>query len=137
MILVIVCVGIGAAIFGVTPLGRQSLLFVGVVVLGVACFASLGLAISAAIRNADAAGPVTNGTYIPLAIISGTFSYDLVLPGWLSRIAGLFPIKAFTDGLRACYNPLMHTAIIGDVIVVAAWTAAGVVLTRRYFRWNP
>jgi ABC-2 type transport system permease protein len=137
LLIVLACAGLGAAIFGVTPLAHRGLLFAGVLVLGVASFASLGLAISTAITNAEAAGPVTNGTYIPLAIVSGTFSYDLVLPGWLNRIAGLFPIKAFTDALRACYNPLTHTGIAADVLVLGAWAAAGVVLTRRYFRWSP
>ena len=132
-----VCVGLGAVIFHVTPLGSRSAAFIGVIALGVSCFAALGLAITAAIRRADAAGPVTNATYIPLAIISGTFSYNLVLPHWLNQIAGLFPIKAFTDALKACYNPGPHPGMAGDLLVLAVWMMAGVILTRRYFRWNP
>jgi ABC-2 type transport system permease protein len=132
-----VCVGLGAAIFGATPLATRTGVFVGVLILGIASFASLGLAITAAIRRADAAGPVTNATYIPLAIISGTFSYNLVLPHWLNQIAGLFPIKAFTDALKACYDPLPHPGITGDLVVLAVWAAAGVILSKRYFRWNP
>lgn len=132
-----VCVGLGEVIFRVAPLSRQIAVFLGVLVLGVACFAALGLAVTAAIRRADAAGPVTNGTYIPLAIISGTFSYNLVLPHWLNQIAGLFPIKAFTDALKACYDPQAHAGITGDLLVLVGWALAGVVLTRRYFRWNP
>jgi ABC-2 type transport system permease protein len=132
-----VTVTLGAAVFGAAPLGRRSLLLVGVLVLGVTCFASLGLAITAAIPTADAAGPVTNGTYLPLAIVSGTFSYDLVLPAWLNRIAALFPVKAFTDALRTCYNPIARATPTTEILVLAAWTFAGVVLTRRYFRWEP
>ena len=137
VVLAAVCVGLGAAIFRVTPLASRSGPLVGVLVLGVGCFSSLGLAITAAIRRADAAGPVTNATYIPLAIISGTFSYNLVLPGWLNRIAGLFPIKAFTDALKACYAPVAHAGISGDLVVLAAWSLGGVMLTRRFFRWDP
>ena len=137
LLLALVCVGLGALIFRVTPLVGRSLLFVAVLVIGVASFAALGLAVSAIIRRAESAGPVTNATYIPLAIISGTFSYDLVLPGWLDRLAGLFPIKAFTDALRACYNPLSHANVAWALVVLAGWGAAGIVLTGRYFRWNP
>jgi ABC-2 type transport system permease protein len=136
-ILALTCVGLGAAIFRVTPLASKTPLLVVVLTLGVASFASLGLAVTAAIRRADAAGPVTNATYIPLAIISGTFSDNLVLPNWLSRVAGLFPIKAFTDALRACYNPLARGGTSGDLTVLALWAIAGILLTRRYFRWNP
>jgi ABC-2 type transport system permease protein len=128
---------IGAAMFGATPLWDRSLTLIGVLALGVACFVSLGLAITAAIPTAEAAGPVTNGTYLPLAIISGTFSYNLVLPDWLNKIAALFPVKAFTDALRDCYNPLSHTNLAGDCAVLAAWILVGVLLTRRYFRWEP
>jgi ABC-2 type transport system permease protein len=130
-------IGMGAAMFGVTPLQGRSLMLLGVLVLGVACFASLGLAITAAIPTADAAVPVTVGTYIPLTIVSGTFSYNLVLPDWLNTVAGLFPVKAFTDALRDCYNPLSHASPAGDIAVLAAWALVGVILTRRYFTWDP
>jgi ABC-2 type transport system permease protein len=130
-------VAIGAAMFGATPLWDRSLVLIGVLVLGVACFVSLGLAITAAIPTPEAAGPVTNGTYLPLAIISGTFSYNLVLPDWLNKIAALFPVKAFTDALRACYDPMSHVSLAGDSAVLAVWALVGVLLTHRYFRWDP
>ena len=59
------------------------------------------------------------------------------MPGWLNRAAGLFPIKAFTDALRACYYPVGHGGITGNMLVLAAWAVAGVLLTQRFFRWNP
>lgn len=137
LLLAAACIGLGMAMFGVTPLAHRTLLLVGVVALGVTCFAALGLAITPLIRRPDSAGAVTNATYIPLAIISGTFSVDLVLPHWLNRAAGLFPIKAFTDALRACYNPLQRGGIWGSLAVLALWAVAGILLTRRYFRWDP
>lgn len=135
-LLTLTCIAFGWVVFGVSPLAGRSLLFALVVLLGVACFASLGLAITRAIKRADAAGPVTNATYIPLAIISGTFSDNLTLPHWLNHVAGLLPIKAFTDALRAGYNPAFHGSVAGDLAVLAVWGAAGVLLTRRFFRWE-
>ena len=131
------CVLLGTAAFGVAPLAGRIPDLLLVLTVGIASFAALGLAISAAIRRADSAGPVTNATYIPLSIISGTFSFDLVLPPWLNRAAGLFPIKPFTDALRACYNPMVHAGIGGDLIVLAVWGIAGVGLAVRYFKWVP
>jgi len=62
-----------------------------------ACFAALGIAISAAIPTADAAGAVTNGTYLPLAMVSGMFSATLHLPSALDAVIGAFPLKALAD----------------------------------------
>lgn len=132
-----VCVSLGAAIFRVSPLSTRWGAFMGILVLGVSCFAALGLAVTAAIKRADAAGPVTNATYIPLAIISGTFSYNLTLPHWLNQMAGLFPIKAFTDALKACYDPLQQPGMVRNLTVLAVWAVAGVALAWRYFRWTP
>ena len=72
-----------------------------VLALGIACFAALGIAISAAIPTADAAGAITNGTYLPLAMVSGMFSATLQLPASLDTIIGAFPLKALADGLRS------------------------------------
>ena len=54
---------------------------------------------------------------------------------WIMWIAGLFPVRHFANGMLA--------AIVGtpfhwsDVIVVAAWGLAGVVLAVRFFSWEP
>ena len=105
--------------------------------MGIACFAALGLAISAAIPTADAAGAVTNGTYLPLAMVSGMFSASLQLPGALDPIIGAFPLKALADGLRSAYDPAAQGLPVGDIVVLAIWTIAGIALARRFFRWNP
>ena len=128
---------LGHLAFGVAPRSGGTLLLAGTLALGVVCFASLGLAISAAIPTADAAGPVTTGTFVPVAIISGTFSTNLVLPPWLDRIVGALPVKAFTDGLRASYDPTVHEIPTGDLLVLAVWAVVGVGMARRYFRWDP
>ena len=106
-------------------------------VLGITCFAALGLAISNVISNANASGAVTNGIYIPIALVSGTFDASLRLPHWLDLFVSLLPIKALTDGLRAGFDPNGATWPVGDLLVLAVWAVIGVVLARRYFRWEP
>ena len=99
--------------------------------------AALGLAISTMIPTANASGAITNGTYLPLALISGTFNTSLTLPAWLDHIVSVFPIKALTDSLRAGYDPASHGPSVGSVLVLAAWTMSGVTVALRYFRWEP
>lgn len=130
-------VGAGGLAFQALPRAAavgQLLLVLG---LGIACFASLGIAISAVIPTADAAGAITNATYLPLAMVSGMFSASLELPGALDTIVGAFPLKALADGLRSAYEPAAGGAPVGDVAVLVIWTVAGLVLARRFFRWTP
>lgn len=130
-------IALGRIVFGVAPRsgGLPSLL--GVLALGITCFAALGIAISAIIRRADAAGAITNGTYLPLALVSGTFSTGLRLPSWLDHVVSAFPIKAMVDGLRSGYDPVSHGPSLASVLVLATWAMIGVGLALRYFRWEP
>ncbi|MGH9112894.1 MAG: ABC transporter permease, partial [Acidimicrobiales bacterium] len=88
----------GGTAFGALPRTAAIPQLLVVLALGIACFAALGLAISAAISTADAAGAITNGTYLPLAMVSGMFPASLQLPGPLDTIIGAFPLKALADG---------------------------------------
>ena len=128
---------LGRVAFGVAPRPGGLLALIGILSIGITCFASLGLAISGLIRSADAAGPITNGTYLPLALVSGTFNGSLSLPSWLDHIVSAFPIKAMTDGLKAGYDPASHGPSLSSVLVLVGWTIIGMVLARRYFRWDP
>ena len=128
---------LGRLAFGVAPRPGAVPMLVVVLALGIACFAALGLAISGAIRNPESAGAITNGTYLPLALISGTFNGSLTLPLWLDRVVSLFPIKAMTDSLKALYDPASSGPSLANVLVLVVWTIIGMVLARRYFRWDP
>ena len=106
-------------------------------VLGITCFAALGLAISTIIPNGTASGAITNGTYIPIALVSGTFSTGLRLPHWLDVIVSALPIKALTDALRAGFDPAASPWPAGDLAVLGIWTLVGVLVAHRCFRWEP
>lgn len=130
-------IGLGAAAFDAIPRFDELPQLSLVLALGIVCFATLGLAISAAIPTADAAGPITNGTYLPLAMVSGMFSTTLHMPRSVSTVVGVFPLKALADGLRVSYDPAASGIPVQSICVLAAWTVAGCVLARRFFRWEP
>jgi ABC-2 type transport system permease protein len=132
-----VTIALGQIAFGVAPPHAFSFVMLAVILtIGIACFAALGLAISTFIPDGTAAGAITSGTYIPLALVSGTFSTDLQLPHWLDTIVTLLPVKALTDGLRAGYDPAVHTWPLANLVVLAVWTLVGIGLAHRYFRWE-
>ena len=51
---------------------------------------------------------------------------------WVGRI---FPLKHFLAGMQAGF--LGSHFDWSDVLVVAAWGLAGLLLAIRYFRWEP
>jgi ABC-2 type transport system permease protein len=130
-------IALGAAAFGALPRAAAIPQLLVVLALGISCFAALGIAISAAIPTADAAGAITNGTYLPLAMVSGMFSASLHLPDAADAVIGLFPLKALADGLRSTYDPAATGLPVGDGLVLAAWAVAGLLIARRWFRWDP
>ena len=128
---------LGLVIYGVTPQASSVPLLILGLLIGVTCFAALGLALSTAIRNADVASPIVNVTYLPIAIVSGVFDPTMTLPGWLSKFVGYLPIKPLADILEDSYNPAVHAFPGTDLIVLAAWSVSGIVIALRWFRWQP
>lgn len=136
-LLIAVCtIVLGALVFDVGPprsgLGELAL----GLTLGIVCFAALGLAVSAIIPSADAASPITNATYLPLALVSGVFDPTLAVPSWLTRIVELTPVKALAEALQGAYGP-SSGALGRDYVVLAVWSLAGLTLATRFFRWQP
>lgn len=128
-------IGLGWLVFGAAPRPDRLAVLALTAIVGIICFAALGLAVSAAIPSADSAGPITNGTYLPLALISGVFSGPQQLPAWLDRAASAFPIKALADGLRSAYDPTAGQPL-GALIVLCIWATLGMMLARRFFKWQ-
>jgi ABC-2 type transport system permease protein len=130
-------VALGWSLFGVAPRANAAPQLVAGLSLGIVCFAALALAVSTIIPSADAAGPITNATYLPIALISGVFDPNLQLPSGLTTVVGMLPVKALADVLQASFDSTRSTASIADLAVLATWAVVGVILARRYFRWQP
>ena len=137
VLLVVLCAAFGAAFYDASiPDGATLLKLVVVLVVGGASFAALGLAETAVVPNADAGPPVVNATVLPLLFLSGIFiPLGDNAPAWIRWVGRIFPVKHFADG--------MQTGFIGlpfkwsDVLIVAAWGVAGLLLAARYFSWEP
>jgi ABC-2 type transport system permease protein len=120
------------------PAGHIAALVVTVLV-GAASFAALGFALTTIIRGADSAQPVIAAITLPLYFISGIFLATTLLPHWLLNVAGVFPVRPFQQALLAAYNPYAAgTGFAGrDLLVMAAWGVAGLLIALRRFRWTP
>lgn len=135
---VILCT-IGALAFGVTlPTTTLASLLVTLVV-GAFAFCALGIAYSSVIPSEDAAPAMTNAVVLPLYFISGVFVPLSQLPEGLRTVSGFLPVKPFVEALTAAFDP-RTTGLgfeFGDLLVLAAWGLAGLVLAVRFFAWTP
>jgi ABC-2 type transport system permease protein len=88
----------GKLLFGLDwPQDLLSLAFF--VAVGVVCFASLGVALSHAIPNFDAAPAYVNAAFLPLIFISGVFFDAEDAPRVIKDAAEALPLKHLIDGL--------------------------------------
>ena len=120
------------------PAGHAAALVVTVLV-GAASFGALGFALTTVIRGADAAQPIIAAITLPLYFISGIFLATTLLPHWLLNVASLFPVRPFQQALLAAYNPFSAgSGFAGlDLLIMAAWGVAGLLIAIRRFRWTP
>jgi ABC-2 type transport system permease protein len=137
ILLVVITVAFGHALYHASiPTGLTLLRFVIVVLIGSAAFCALGLAVSAVIPNADATPAIVNAIILPLEFLSGIFiAFGNSTPSWVLWIAKVFPIRHFALSMQAGF--LGTPFSWWDVLIVAVWGLAGLLLAIRFFSWEP
>ena len=137
VLLVVLTAAFGHAFYHASiPAGLSLLRFAIAILVGSAAFCALGMALTAVIPNADAAGPIVNAVVLPVMFLSGVFiAFGDDTPGWILWVARVFPVRHFVLGMDAGF---LGTAFSwADVLVVAVWGVAGALLAVRFFSWEP
>jgi ABC-2 type transport system permease protein len=112
--------------------------FAGAIVLGVACFAGMGVGAASLIRSAEGVSAVVNVIVLPMAFLSGSFGPRNEYPAFLQAIADVLPLTYFIDLVfGVVYEGDQIWDRLGDVAVLAAWGLAGALFAVRRFRWTP
>jgi len=137
VLLVAITASFGAAFYGSDlPSGVDLLVFIFTVLVGAASFAALGLAVTAIVPNADAAPPVVNVTILPILFLSDIFiPLGEDSPAWVDFVGLVFPVRHFSEAMQAGFIGTEFEW--SDVLVVAVWGFAGLVLAARFFSWEP
>ena len=137
VVLVVITAAFGRGLYHASiPGGLTLARFAFMVLVGSATFCALGLAVTAIIPNADAAPAIVNAIILPLEFLSGIFiAFGDNTPAWILWVARVFPIRHFALGMQAGFlgTPFSWT----DVLIVAAWGIAGLLLAIRFFSWEP
>lgn len=112
---------------------------VAMIGVGALSFCALGIAMTIAIPNAEAAPAIVNGVFLPIVFISGTF-FPVPSTSILAQIAEWFPVRHFINGMFTAFDPA-HQSASGfngsDLLIMAAWGVGAVLLSIVRFRWEP
>jgi len=135
---VVLLTGVGAGMYGVEIIWRKVPALLLTLVLGIACFAALGLALVSVTRTSLAAQTLSQGLLIPLAFISDVFIIGADLPVWLARIGSALPLKHFARAAAEAFDPHGGYGFSpGGLAVIAAWGVLGAVVAGWRFGWAP
>lgn len=129
----------GVVFFDVRIIGEKLPAAVLTLLVGIACFAALGVAVAALSPSNEATSAITNATVVPLAFISDIFVIGADLPRWLETVGWLFPLKHFANGLQDTFDPF-HEGLgfaWDHLAVMLAWGLAGLLIALWRFRWEP
>jgi ABC-2 type transport system permease protein len=136
--LVAICAAFGAIFYHATLPTTTLPAFALTLVVGAASFSALGVAVTCVIPNADAAPAVVNASVLPLLFISNVFIPLTNPPPWLDFVSKLFPIRHFADSLVQSFFQLSGNGLqTNDLLVIGAWGVAGVLISIRFFGWEP
>jgi ABC transporter DrrB family efflux protein len=127
---------IGAVLFGIHNQGSYINLF-ALILLGTACFASMGYLLASFAGTVEAANGLANLIFLPLMMLSGVyFSLDSA-PQWLQKTSDLTPLTPLLKALRAVFNDGANLASqSSSILIIAVWTVVLFILATRRFKWT-
>ncbi len=105
-------------------------------VLGALALAAVGIALTPLITSAQAAQPMLMLIYFPLVILSGEVGSITDLPRWLTTTMTYLPAQPLVGAISGL---LRGGALMSghDLAVLAAWVVGGLLISYRFFRWDP
>jgi ABC-2 type transport system permease protein len=110
---------------------------VGLIVLGAATFAGIGLFVACRATTTEAVSGLMNLVMLPMWLLSGVFFSSDRFPDAFQPIIKALPLTALNDGLRAIMlDGASLTSQWREIAVLAAWGAISFILALRWFRWN-
>lgn len=136
---VVIMMGVAVAFYGVSIYARTIAAVIVTFLVGVSCFAALGMLVAAIAPNGDATPAITNATLLPVAFISDIFIPTENPPAWMEFLGNFFPLKHFSGPLRDAFDPTLTGSQFdwGSLGYMAIWGVVAVILAVRFFKWEP
>jgi ABC-2 type transport system permease protein len=138
LLMVTIVASFGAIFYEAEVPSRTLPAFVFSVVLGAGAFAALGLAMTAAIPNADASPAIVQASILPLLFLSDIFIPIQDPSAWYVGVAKVFPVYHFAQAMKAAYFSATGSGFEwNSLAVLAIWGLAGAAVAVRFFSWEP
>lgn len=137
--IVALLLAVGALAFGVHLSASRVPGLLAAVVVGSLAFCCMGYALVTFVASEDGALPVILGITLPLYFISGIFIEYAGIPHTIRDVAAVFPVRPLAAAMLLAFDRHASGAAIAgrDLLIVAAWGAAGLALALRRFSWEP
>ncbi|MGI5281816.1 ABC transporter permease [Nonomuraea polychroma] len=126
---VIVVCTVAVRLVADVPLPADPLAYAAVTAAGATVTSLLGAAYTAAIPRAELAAVYTMPVFLVCGVAAGAMG-PIPLPSWLEPVLDLLPTTAVVNAVKT-------GDLAGSVLILAGWTAAGLVAIRLWFRWEP
>jgi ABC-2 type transport system permease protein len=126
----------GRAFFGIGWPSQWGALIVFLLV-GVVCFAALGVAFAHVIPNFESTAAYVNAVFLPVVFISFYVFDSSGAPGFLKSIADALPLKPLIDGLSgAIVTGSSLSNNLDALAVIGLWGIFGLYFAVRGFSWE-
>jgi ABC-2 type transport system permease protein len=133
---IVIVVIVGRVVFGL-PWPPQVGALVLFVVVGVVCFAALGVAFAHAIPNFESTPAYVNAVFLPLVFVSFYVFDSASAPQFLRTIAEALPLYPLIHGLSgAMVTGTSLSSSLDSLAVIAIWGVFGIYLAVRGFSWE-
>jgi len=112
--------------------------FMVALVVGIASFTAMGVAVSTLVPNQEAAGPLISTVFFVFLFLAGLW-FPLKSSSGLARFSTYFPVLHLLHAISASFGlePNVSAWSWHDIFVVAIWGVIGTVVALRRFRWAP
>jgi ABC-type multidrug transport system permease subunit len=135
---VAVVLGVAMIAYDVVIPDGAALPLIVTILVALASFSALGIAIASLLPSARATESVTIGAAVVLAFVSGVFVIG-TLPAWIDTIAWFGPLKPFVVSLQELFDPYddLPAWNLRNLAIIAAWGVGGAIVAAVAFRWEP
>jgi ABC-2 type transport system permease protein len=126
----------GRALFGIGWPSQWGSL-IAFLLVGVVCFAALGVAFAHVIPNFESTAAYVNAVFLPVVFISFYVFDSNGAPGFLKSIADALPLKPLIEGLSgAIVTGSSLSSNLDALAVIGLWAIFGLYFAVRGFSWE-